>query len=272
MSISKLVRSSLVVAGIVTAALPAAAFSSTNKARVLYAGDSIAANTVGMVTFWLNATGKAEVVGHPGSIFPGTAICDFLVGQPGGPITVKLKQAVQTLKPHLVILQFWGNSEFYPCMQGAPFNSEAYFQRYFTDALAAPVQIAEGAAAAGIARPKILWVLQGPDHPVFRDRPRRLNDIYTWAAAVNGDRTTDAGRDVSPADDRYRLDDFLPCTAWEFGPGLCTHPPLTQIHLPTDIHFCLNPTAFLHFCDVPSPGVDRYATKIVSDASVWLGI
>src|SRR3954463_1019244 len=95
----------------------AQAFSPEDQARVLYAGDSLAANTLNSVRFWVQATGKAEVASD-GAIFPGMALCDFLEGQPTSPdgrAVDTLRTLVQAQRPDLVILQFWGNRGT-PCM------------------------------------------------------------------------------------------------------------------------------------------------------------
>lgn len=248
-----------------------AAFSSTNKARILYVGDSIAVGTNNVVRWWTQVTGKAmtTTVAHGG-----TAICDYLDGKPRWlvPVADRLPARVRQHKPHLVILQFWGNGGgFAPCMDGASgtMGSEAYYNRYFWDALNAVNQINSAAAAAGIAKPKILWVRQGPN----RDRPTqasRLNDIYGAVAAEFADRTSDAGRDVSLAANpytpgsRYGWTQFLPCTQFERDTGGCTHPQayggVTQLYPANDpIHFA-------------PAGNNRYGMKIASDANRWLGL
>lgn len=50
----------------------------------------------------------------------------------------------------------------------------------------------------GAKRPKIVWVLQGPD-PITPDRIRRVNSLYEEQAAASGDLVADAGKTVSPA-------------------------------------------------------------------------
>jgi hypothetical protein len=264
--------------------LPAArvsAFSSTDKARILYVGDSLAAETLNTVAWWTQITGKAQL---SSSIFPGMALCDFLDGKPAGMAPeAKLRAQVRTVRPHLVILQFWGNA-FTQCMAGTGVGTEAYYNQYFWDSLNAILQIEAGAADAGIPRPGILWVLQGPDSG-NRDRTRRLNDGYAFAAAFRGDRTSDAGWDVSMAaypypnapHDRYQWTQFLPCTDFERQVGYCTHPQayggVTQLHKTGDaVHFCLGNTFLFFNCDAISPGILRYGMRIAHDANVWLGL
>jgi hypothetical protein len=247
---------------------------------VLYAGDSIAAETRDMVAFWTQASGKAQLFD---SIFPGLAICDFLEDKPAGmPAAQKLRAKVRAVRPHLVILQFWGNA-LTPCMSGFTAGTEAYYNQYFWDALNAVNQITAGAADAGIPRPKILWVLQGPDSG-NRDRVRRLNETYAFAASNSGDRTSDAGFDVSMAaypfdnavKDRLAWTQFLPCTQFERDAGWCTSPAfggVAQLHKDQDpVHFCLGTVTNIFTCDRTSPGISRYGMHIAHDATVWLGI
>jgi hypothetical protein len=276
-SISKLAQSSLAIGAVLTTALPASAFSPTNKARILYVGDSLAANTLNAVTFWTQATGKAELsYSFPPrlSIWGGMALCDFLDGKAEvvpHPVE-KLKPMVMTVRPHLVIMQFWGNAWGSPCMAGAQ-TDQAYYDAYFWDSLNASQQIAEAATQAGIPRPKILWVLQGPDRG-SQNRTRLLNDIYSYAAWVHGDRTTDAGSTVSGPNDRYEWVQYSPCTNWEYMAGICTHPQIVaQLHKNGDgVHFCLGGDYFFFGCDTLSPAIERYGLRIAADANAWLGI
>src|SRR5688500_650350 len=54
------------------------AFSAENKARILYAGDSLAGETSNTVAWWTQITGKAELRSIAQG---GTAICHFLEGR-----------------------------------------------------------------------------------------------------------------------------------------------------------------------------------------------
>jgi hypothetical protein len=254
-------------------------FSTTNKARILYVGDSLAAETRTIVGQLVQSTDQAQMFE---SMFPGLAICDFLEGKPAGmPAASKLRAQVRGVKPHLVILQFWGNA-FTDCIKHTTFGTEEYYDQYFFDALAAVDQIEAGAGDARIARPRILWVLQGPDagSPA---RPKRLNEGYADVASSRGGRTTDAGHALSMAaypydnaeKDRYGWTQFLPCTDFERANGLCTHPEayggVTQLHKDADqVHFCLGNTMNFFDCDRPSPGISRYAMQVAADARAWL--
>lgn len=262
---------------------PASAFSTTNKARVLYVGDSIAVETQNVVAWWIQATGKANVTVNAKG---GMALCDYLRQNTNSfvPAADKLYERVRTLKPHLVVLQFWGNSwGFTPCTNGAARGTEAFYNLYFWNTLDADQQIAQAASAAGIAKPKVLWVRQGPDK-ANRAVPQRLNSGYDFAASSYGGRTADAGYEVSMAaypydnqvKDRYAWTQFLPCTAFERQVGYCTHPQayggVAQLHKDSDpLHFCLD-AAPSGACASISPGVTRYGMRIAHDANAWLGI
>ena len=250
---------------------------SGQKAKILFVGDSIAANSHDTVKSLTEGTHRATL--HE-SIFPGTALCDFIDGKPevDPPFLTKLPEAIRTIEPQLVVLQFWGNGAT-PCMRDLR-GPDEYFERYFLDAVLATEQIESSARLAGIPRPKLLWVLQGPE-PNSSERTRRLNEGYTRVAQLHGDRTTDAGWTVSEAarpnqtrpDSRYTWTQFLPCTDHEKANGLCTHPEdgLTQLHANEDpVHFCLG-AEFLHFCATPSPAAVRYGSRIAGDAIRWLG-
>src|SRR6188472_4316144 len=70
-----------------------------DKTQILYAGDSIAAETRSVVAGWTGVLG-AEL--HD-SVVPGLALCDFLEDKPEGmPRENKLKERVRTLRPDLV--------------------------------------------------------------------------------------------------------------------------------------------------------------------------
>lgn len=163
-----------------------------------------------------------------------------------------------------------------------------YYAKYARDAEAAVTEIESAARDAGLARPRILWALRGPDAG-DRDRPRRLNETYAATAARHADRTSDAGWTVSMAaypydnqpHDRYQWTQFLPCNDWERATNdqlqLCTHPEayggVTQLHRDDDsVHFCLGETYLFFDCNAPSPAIDRYGMRVARDSSSWLGI
>jgi hypothetical protein len=252
-----------------------------DELRILYVGDSLAANSRNTVKSSIEATGRATVFE---SIFPGVALCDFLANRPSIlPPPMGLTPMVERVKPQLIILQFWGNRST-PCM-GEIGSIEASVDRYLSDGLAAVEEIEAAAEGAGIARPKLLWVLQGPESkPEWHDRTRRLNEHYAFLAEQYGDRTSDAGWEVSMANSpdgdfpeaRYTWTQYLPCTDLEKQIGLCTHPHkdggVTQLHADNDaLHFCLA-DQFLYFCLTPSPGAIRYGLRIAEDAKEWLGL
>jgi len=251
------------------------------KPRILYVGDSIAANTYATVESLTEARGATL---HA-TIYAGTTLCDFLDDKPvvDPPYVTRLPLAIERSEPQLIILQFWGN-KVSPCLSDAG-SDEEYLERYFFDGLLAVQQIESSAQLVGIPRPKILWVLQGPQPgSEWLDRPRRLNEVYAFIAEIHGDRTSDAGWSVSEAarpsyempNGRYVWTQYLPCTEHEKKNGLCTHPNLnggvTQLHRDDDpIHFCLG-ADYLGFCATPSPGAVRYGSRIAEDALGWLGL
>lgn len=269
-------------------AAPAAAQSS----HVIYFGDSLASETLDTVTEQLEDTGQVTV---SSSTFPGLALCDFLeVENAAVPAVDRIYQRVLNERPDVVVLQFWGNP-FTECIRDAGFDTEAYYNQYFWNALNAGIQVGAAADAAGVARPTILWVLQGPQsyNPPLpagtKSRPERLNEIYTFAANYFGDAVSDAGFHVSlaatfapPPGSRYTWTQYLPCTDAERGTPLCTHPEayggVTQIHKADDhVHFCLGDLSewWLFFScgsTTPSPGIVRYGTRIADDVKAQLGL
>jgi hypothetical protein len=289
---------------IASAAKPggAHAFSAADKARVLYVGDSIAYETGAVLAYILHAGGKAS---FRGATKGGMAICDWFpeTRAPGGPGTFldfetppipDLRQLVLDQRPHAIVMQFWGNSwDFTPCMRGdggagAPLTpgTPEYFDRYRDDAIRAMAIIQSAATAAGIAMPKVFWVLQGPDRG-SPERPRILNTNYLALAQRWPDafRAIDAGREVSMAafyydpGDRYDFAQFLPCYQYERDNGTCIDAfgGVAQIHRDSDdIHFCLGNTVknsdWFGNCDVPSPGLTRYGLSVVGAVIRELGL
>lgn len=262
-------------------------------ARVLHLGDSLAAETYHTLVAQLEATGRATVMT---SSFPGLALCDFLEFEnAGAEIPNRIRARVRSDEPHVVVLQFWGNA-LTPCIQARGFGTEAYFRQYSRDARDAAQQVANGAREAGIPRPKIVWVLQGPekhDPPLpagTKSRTERLNEIYAAAASRYGDAVSDAGWHVSLAagddprpGDRYRWTQHLPCTPEERNTrGLCTHHEsgggVAQLHKDDDpIHFCLGDLSRwfrFYTCGdtTPSPAILRYGGRIAADVKAQLGL
>lgn len=232
----------------------------------LYLGDSLAMENQLVLTDLLKKT--ATVRNAP---YSGTTLCDYLErGQDRLLVPPQHTAAalVREEKPAVVVLQFWGNSWGYtPCMGSIVQGSEAYYKRYAADIRALTAEIERAAADAGIARPTIIWVLQGPD-PMSPDRIRRVNGLYEKQAAAAGDLTADAGAAVSRAGDRYTHVQRLPCTPYEREhPEYCTDGDSTRLHRDDDyLHFCLAPTTQTpRPCPKRSPGILRYS-KAIADA------
>ncbi|CAL9369859.1 hypothetical protein SUDANB15_00829 [Streptomyces sp. enrichment culture] len=233
---------------------------------VLYLGDSLAMENQKVLGAELRAELRARYTSAPHS---GTTLCDYLEGSAERslvPAADKAAALVRSLRPDYVVLQFWGNSWGYtPCMDGITYDAsrDEYLERYAADARRLTEQIA---AAGGSRRPRIVWVLQGPD-PITPDRVRRVNALYEERAAASGDLVADAGRAVSPAGARYTWTQYLPCDAHERArPDYCTQPgrDRTALHRDDDhLHFCLAPTTSRPKpCPVRSPGILRMAREI----------
>ncbi|WP_309058519.1 SGNH/GDSL hydrolase family protein [Streptomyces sp.] len=233
---------------------------------VLYLGDSLAVENQKVLGGRLRTDLRARYTSAPHS---GTTLCDYLEGSVERslvPAPDKAAALVRSLRPDYVVLQFWGNAWGYtPCMDGITYDAsrEKYLERYAADARRLTEQIA---AAGGSRRPRIVWVLQGPD-PITPDRVRLVNALYEERAAASGDLVADAGRTVSPPGARYAWTQYLPCDAYERAhPGHCTQPgrDRTALHRDDDhLHFCLAPTTSRPKpCPVRSPGILRMAREI----------
>ncbi|SDJ49404.1 hypothetical protein SAMN05192558_11817 [Actinokineospora alba] len=252
----------------------------TEPLTVLYVGDSVAAqNSSALAAALAPASLRDATLG-------GTGICDYLAGTPTWlPASSKFDNLIREVRPDLVILQFWGNDYYSPCVEHTRRGTETFYDQYLWNAFSARREISAAADAVGLPRPKMLWVLQAPMPSPQRDVPRRLNGIYTYAADLAGDRVSDAGASVSmaayPYDnlprDRYEFTRFLPCTAEERGTPACTEPEVfggvTRLRADNDdIHFCLDGLDPGRGCGGVAPGIGRYVSRISSDAKAWLGL
>lgn len=233
---------------------------------VLYLGDSLATEAQNVLGRQLRSDLNAAYTSAP---YSGTTLCDYLEGTGARslvPDADKAAALVRARHPDYVVMQFWGNAwGFTWCMDGITYNGsqQRYLTRYQADLRRLTEQIAE---AGGARRPRIVWVLQGPD-PMTPDRVRRVNQMYEQQAAASGDLVADAGATVSPAGARYTWQQYLPCTPYEHAhPGYCTQPgqDRTALHLDTDyLHFCLVPTtSAARPCPVRSPGILRTTQEI----------
>jgi hypothetical protein len=255
--------------------------------RFTLVGDVLAAEVEIWVRFISGVAPKLEFV--PQNLVEGeTALCDFLEGQPGlVPTEQRLGKlvAAATKRPlHAIALQFWGWAKS-PCMAGLEPGSEPYHARLLADVSAAVEEIERAAREAQVARPRLFWLLQGPD----RDQPERasrLNDLYRLIARYHGDRASDTGYPLSRAADsrgdpenRDAWSDFLPCSQVERQsiPELCTQPNvlggLAQIHPTTNsVRLCIRPELTLHECAGSSPGTFRVAEVMVGDIKRFFGL
>ncbi|MEU9882234.1 SGNH/GDSL hydrolase family protein [Streptomyces phaeochromogenes] len=244
------------------------------RPTVLYLGDSLAMENQKVLGGLMRDELKARYTSAP---YSGTTLCDYLEGTGKDslvPPKDKAAALVRTLRPDFVVLQFWGNAWGYtPCMDGITHGKarDKYFARYTADARRLTDQIA---GAAGGGRPKVVWVLQGPD-AFTPDRVQRVNAIYERQAAVSGDLLADAGKAVSPASARYTWTQYLPCTAYEREhTPYCTQPDRgrTALHLDDDyLHFCMVATTTTPKpCPVRSPGILRITRAITRAVAAQL--
>ncbi|WP_327356907.1 SGNH/GDSL hydrolase family protein [Streptomyces sp. NBC_01304] len=245
----------------------------TPAARAVYLGDSLAMENQEVLAGLLEKSGSANLRSAPHS---GTTLCDYLEGDRERslvPPEHKAAALVREERPKVVVLQFWGNSWGYtPCMGKVGSGTPAYYERYAADARALTGQIERAAHDAGIPRPRIVWVLQGPD-AMAPDRIRQVNQIYEAQAKAASDLTADAGARVTRAGDRYRYVQRLPCTAYEQAhPAYCTGQGSTDLHRDDDyLHFCLAPTTTTPKpCRTRSPGILRYSQAIASAVEKYL--
>ncbi|WP_231626612.1 SGNH/GDSL hydrolase family protein [Streptomyces apocyni] len=249
--------------------------STAPPARAVYLGDSLATENQDVLADLLDESGSAQLRKAPHS---GTTLCDYLEGEQESlfiPDDRKAAALVRSERPEVVVLQFWGNSWGYtPCMKGIVHDADPdrYYDRYAADARALTEQITKAAQDAGIPRPKLVWVLQGPD-AVAPDRVRRVNDIYRAQAKAAGDLTSDAGARVSRPGARYTYVQNLPCNAYErANPTYCSGGTTAQLHRADDpLHFCLAPTKKgAPPCTVRSPGILRYTQAIAATVDDYL--
>ncbi|MBW1596896.1 SGNH/GDSL hydrolase family protein [Streptomyces sp. JJ38] len=241
-------------------------------ARVLFVGDSLAMETQDELGRRIEELGRTTYHSAP---YSGTTLCDYLEARDVDslvPDRHKAAELVRSFQPTVVVLQFWGNSWGYtPCMDGVGSGTPQYYARYASDAEKLTEEIGAAADAAGIARPQLVWVLQGPD-AMAPERVRHINDVYEQLAPRTGALLSDAGATVSRPEARYTWTRTLPCTEEERAtPDYCED-GRTPLHREDDpLHFCLAPTTpDSRPCPRPSPGVDRYTAAIAATVAEHL--
>ncbi|MFI5801407.1 SGNH/GDSL hydrolase family protein [Streptomyces sp. NPDC051561] len=245
---------------------PAAPSEPREKSPVLYLGDSLAMENQKVLGRRIEESGRATVHSAP---YSGTTLCDYLTAPAVRslvPPQDKAAALVGAQRPRVVVLQFWGNSWGYtPCMKNIVQGSAEYYERYIQDARTLTAQIAAAARAARIPRPRIVWVLQGPD-AFSTDRTSRVNDLYRAQASAAGDTVADAGRAVSAPGERYVWQQRLPCNAEERAVRQACDNGLALMHREDDpLHFCRAPTTPKpQPCPAPSPGIERYSKAIAA--------
>jgi len=254
---------------------PAASPRTPSKApTVLYLGDSIAMENQKVLGQLLRDELHARYTSAP---YSGTTLCDYLEGTSTKslvPPADKAAALVRSLRPDFVVLQFWGNAWGYtPCMDGITYDKakSTYVKRYEADMDRLTDQIAR---AGGARRPRIVWVLQGPD-PITPQRVQTVNALYEARARASADLLADSGKAVSPASARYTWVQYLPCTPYEHEhPAYCTQRSRdrTALHRDDDyLHFCLaSTTSTPKPCPVRSPGIVRITREITRTIATHL--
>jgi hypothetical protein len=218
------------------------------KYRILYYGDSLAAETASYVLPLLTAHSRAKVVDRSG---PGSSPCDWRL-----PLGLDLGRA----PADGVMIEFFGNniSRCQLNLDGTRNKSEGplYWERYEADARetlarfapATPVWIAAAPSAwndmsSGAShKGRMLTLLQR----VASDRPN------TWVIDAGAGEEVN-GHHVS----------FLPCMAEE----QCLNDPsagMNRVRSPDGLHFCpafrRATIALLRNCPTFSPGASRFAS------------
>ncbi|WP_436497366.1 hypothetical protein [Actinokineospora sp. HUAS TT18] len=89
--------------------------------KIVYVGDSVAAQNAPALSAALGAEFYDASLG-------GTGICDYLAGEPTWlPASAKLGSLVRDQRPDLVILQFWGNDYYSPCVSPLRRGEQAFY-------------------------------------------------------------------------------------------------------------------------------------------------
>jgi hypothetical protein len=214
-------------------------------------GDSLAWEAEPYYRKLLEVTGKAALYYDSAG---GTAICDYLQ---------TMRDLVAKKDIEAVELAFSGNA-LTPCMKAYPFGTQAYFDKYRADAL----------AAVDIFKPDGTHVfLIGP--PITRDAYEKkdpnanaISTIYADIAAADPAHVTyvDAGAAVEGPDGGYTQ--TLPCLVVE----PCTGPvvnrvPSNIVRSPDGVHFCPDESGDeqgeVNGCKVYSSGAYRYANAML---------
>jgi hypothetical protein len=216
--------------------------------RVANFGDSLSFEAARYYQPLMQATGETALSYDSHG---GTAICDWLT---------RMRQVEAEFHPVAVLLQFSGNA-LTPCMEGYPYASQAYYDKYRADALAA-IQIF-GAAH--------IYLIGAPISKSQQTDPNwdMLNRQYAEIAAADAQHVTyvDAGTAVEGPDHSYVQ--TLPCLPVE----PCTGPvvdgvPSNTVRAPDGVHFCPvisgDEKGVIGGCPIYSSGAYRYAEAMVT--------
>ena len=225
---------------------------------VLY-GDSLASESQTHFVAALRSSGVADVRTRT---FGGTALCDWLD---------EMRADAVDLRPSAAVIEFSGNA-FTPCMQdssGAPLRGDAYYARYFDDAV-------EALRTFSATNTRVVFVGAPVSRRAAEERrpdAKRLNVLFASLATVGGAEYTDAGAAVL---DRGRWTATLECLPAEpcTGGTDASGTPINAVRAPDGVHFCpAAPEAIdgvTSDCPVWSSGAFRFGTAMAN--SVIAGV
>jgi len=225
-------------------------------AEVALFGDSLSWEAQPYYTFLLKTNGETGVAYDSHG---GTAICDWLS---------KMREVAKTIKLEAVDVQFSGNA-LTACMKGYPPMTQAYYDKYRADAVAAiDIFAPTGAHVFLVGAP--ITQKQAETEPTTWDR---LNQIYAQLATADPTTVTyvDAGSAVEGPGHTYV--ETLPCLPHE----VCDGPVVNQVRsnvvrAPDGAHFCPvmsgDEAGVIGGCPVYSSGAFRFANAMVVAVTV----
>jgi hypothetical protein len=213
-------------------------------------GDSLSWESQPYYTDLIHATGEIPLIYDSQG---GTAICDWLD---------RMREVEAQYHPKAVDIQFSGNA-LTPCMADYVSPSEAYYEKYRTDTLAAiNVFAPSGAHIYLIGAP--ISRSQQESEPNWD----ALNKQYASIAAADPQHVTyvDAGASVEGPGHTYT--DTLPCLPVEPCEGpVVDGVPANVVRAPDGAHFCpvksADASGVIGGCPVYSSGAYRYANATV---------
>jgi hypothetical protein len=223
--------------------------------QVALFGDSLSWEAQPYYTDLVHVTGETALTYDSHG---GTAICDWLD---------RMREVETQYHPKAVDIEFSGNA-LTTCMAGYAPPSEAYFEKYRTDTLAAiDIFVPAGAHVYLIGAP--ISRSQQESDPNWD----ALNKQYAYIAAADPQHVTyvDAGAAVEGPGHTYT--DTLPCLPVEPCEGpVVDGVPSSVVRAPDGGHFCpvqsADTNGVIGGCPVYSSGAYRYADAMVHALSV----